>query len=112
MTPDEIEDIAFQNRGMPEGLNAAEQMLFQSFRKLYAYAKLVGMAPEEGKAEKAELLKAFRKANGEIKYAHHRLNFWIEIEAAGTKFAKEQTIENAIAFQKAVYGVGLKEVQK
>lgn len=105
MTPEEIEDLAFRNHGMPDGLNAAEQMLFQSFRKLYAYAKLVGMTPEEGKAEKAELLREFRKLNGKVEYVNAKSRFWIEIEAAGIDYAKNKSMETAENFYYKVYGL-------
>ena len=111
MTADELEDLAFQNRGMPKGLNAAEQMMFQSFRRLYAYAKLVQMPPEQGKSEKMEILREFDQRSFQLKRMEHNVKLWKEIDAAASRFAKERTVESAEDFVKAVYGVGLKEAK-
>lgn len=107
MTPEQIEDLAFQGAGMPEGLNMAEQMLFQSFRRLYAYAKLVQMPPEQGKLEKLEILREFRQRQAQVRHMEKTWAMWKEIEEAGSRFGRERTLENAEAFHRAVYGVGL-----
>lgn len=105
MTPDEIEDLAFRGAGMPSGLDAAEQMLFQTFRRLYAYAKLTHMPADRGRMEKAEILNEFKKRKFQVKRLEHADQLWKRIEAAANQFAHEKTIKNAEAFVNAVYGL-------
>ena len=57
MSPGQIEDLAFRGETMPEGLDAAEQILFLALRYLYRYARLVQMPAEQGKGEKMEILR-------------------------------------------------------
>lgn len=106
MTPDELEDLAFRGAEMPKGLNAAEQALFQSLRRLYAYAKLTHMTTDQGKREKTEILKAFRVFSFWMRVGRHTDRMWKEIESAGNRYRLDRTLENADAFIKAVYGVG------
>lgn len=112
MKPEEIEDLAYQGREMPPGLNAAEQMLFQAFRWLYAYAKLVQMPPDRGRREKRALLREFEKRLSQVEHMKKTWKMWKEIEAAGNRFGRERTIESAEAFAAAVYGCGLKPKEK
>ncbi len=109
MSPETIEDLAYQGRGMPQGLNAAEQMLFQSFRQLYAYAKLVQMPPEQGGLEKLALLREFEHRSFQVAHMEKTWAMWKQIEAAANRYRTERTLENADAFVKAVYGVGRKK---
>ena len=111
MRPEEIEDLAYEEREMPKGLNAAEQALFQGFRRLYAYAKLVQMEPERGKREKLELLREFETRSAQVAHMEKTWAMWREIEAAASRFGRERTIESAEAFVTAVYGCRLKERQ-
>lgn len=111
MSPDRIEDLAYRNTGMPEGLNAAEQMLFQGLRRLYAYARMVGMDPQQGRWEKSELLQEFSRRSFELACMEASNRLWKEIEAAGNRFGRERTLESAEAFYQAVYRCGLKDVQ-
>ncbi len=108
MSPGQIEDLAFQGKSMPAGLNAAEQLLFLQFRYLYRYARLVEMPREQGQREKAMLLKEFQKRSAHVKHMEKTAAMWKEIEAAGNRYGIERTLENADAFVKAVYGVKLK----
>ena len=107
MKVEEMEILANKGARMPEGLNGAEQILFLGLRRLYAYAKISGMSPEEGRQEKSSLLKEFGKRNLQLARAERTDRMWKEIEAASTRFAKERTLESAEAFFRAVYGVGL-----
>ena len=112
MKPEQIEDLAFQGKSMPAGLNAAEQLLFLQFRYLYRYARLVEMPREQGQREKAMLLKEFQKRFAHVKHMEKTDAMWKEIEAAGNRYGIERTLENADAFVGAVYGARLKEEPK
>lgn len=59
MTVDEISSLAATGSEMPDNLNSAEQRLFQSLRLLYAQFRMGGISPEQGKREKAKMVKAF-----------------------------------------------------
>lgn len=112
MSPGQIEDLAFQGKSMPAGLNAAEQLLFLQFRYLYRYARLVEMSREQGQREKAMLLKEFQKRSAQVRHMEKSAAMWKEIEAAGNRYGTEPSIENADAFFRAVYGVQRKEEPK
>ena len=109
MTPEVIEDLAYQGQEMPQGLNAAQQMLFQSFRRLYAYATLTHMPLEQGKREKLALLREYEKRSAQVVHMEKTWAMWQRIEAAANRYGAERTLENADAFVQAVYGVGRKE---
>lgn len=59
MTVDEISSLAAIGSEMPDRLNSAEQRLFQSLRLLYAQYRMGSVSPEQGKREKAKIVKAF-----------------------------------------------------
>ena len=104
MSPAQIEDLAYRGEEMPQGLNLAQQMLFQAFRQLYAYAKLTHMPKDQGKREKARLLREFRNRQAQMDHMEKTWAMWRQIEAAGSRFAKERTVEAAEDFYRAVYG--------
>lgn len=113
MTINDLELLAHKGAKLPAGLNGAEQIFFLGLRRLYAYAKLSGMLPEQGSQEKAALLKEFGVRNLQISRAEKTTRMWKEIEAAANRYRTERTLENADAFVKAVYGCGRKrEVTK
>lgn len=109
MSLEQIEDLAFRGAAMPEGLDMAQQMLFQSFRRLYQYAKLVQMPPEQGKMEKLTILREYDKRAAQVRWMEKTSAMWKDIEAAANRYGTERTLENADAFFQAVYGAGLKE---
>ncbi len=104
----EVEDLAFQNAPMPAGLDLAEQMLFQAFRRLYQYAKLVQMEPERGRIEKLAILREYEKRAAQVKHLEKTAAMWKAIEAAANRYGTQRTLENADAFVEAVYGVKMK----
>lgn len=108
MTVSELEVLAHKGAKLPEGLNGAEQIFFLGMRRLYAYAKISGMSQEQGRQEKAALLKEFGVRNLQLSRAEKTDRMWKEIEAAGNRFGQERTLESAEAFYRAVYGCGLK----
>ena len=109
MRPDELEDRAYRGQEMPDGLNAPEQMLFQAFRWLYAYAKLVKMPPDRGRREKQALLREFDKRQCQTEHLEKTWAMWKQIEAAANRYGRERTLEHADAFVRAVYGAGVKK---
>ena len=115
MTPDLerradwLETVAMQNEAIPENLGTAEQLLFLKFRLLYQTAALGAITPEQGRREKIAILERFRLDSADERMWQHARELWKKIEAAGTAYAKNRTIENADRFIEAVYGCELKE---
>ena len=103
MTPDELEDLAIQRAPMPELRSQADVLLFQAFRNLYEFAGRVGMSPEQGKREKAEILNAYHinKTLEDMQEATNKM--WARIERAAAEYAKNPSVETADLFYKAVF---------
>ena len=109
MTPEELEDLAFRKQPMPDLKSQAEVLLYQSFRNLYDFAGRVGMAPEQGKREKAQILHAF-KINKFLEDVQEETNqMWKRIEIASSEYALAPSIENADKLYQAIYRVERKE---
>lgn len=111
MTPDLqhradwLEDLAIQNAAMPGDLSTAEQLLFLKFRLLYQTAALGSITPEQGRREKLAILDRYRLDSFDEKCWRHTRELWKNIEAAGSAYALDRTLENADRFQEAVYGM-------
>lgn len=105
MTPEELEDLAFRGKQMPDLLSQAQVLLFQSFRNLYDFARRVHMTPEQGKREKSQILDAYR-INKFLEDMQEETNqMWKRIEAAAADYAKNPSVEAADKLHKAIYRV-------
>lgn len=62
MTLSDIERSAMHNDSLPTGLNQPEQLLFLSFRCLYASYRAGTINREQAQSEKRELLQAYDTA--------------------------------------------------
>lgn len=103
MTPEELEDLAYQGAPMPDLTSQADVLLFQAFRNLYDFARRVGMSPEQGKREKSQIVEAHRinKCLEDMQEATN--NMWARIERAAAEYAKNPSVETADLFYKAVF---------
>lgn len=63
MTLSDIERSAMHNDSLPTGLNQPEQLLFLSFRCLYASYRAGTINREQAQSEKRELLRSFEEAD-------------------------------------------------
>lgn len=104
LTPEELEDLAFQGAPMPDLASLSQILLFQSFRSLYDYAKRVQMPPEQGRREKHQILEAYRVHKFLEELQEKTNGMWKRIEIASAAYAKEPTPENARGLYEAVYG--------
>lgn len=105
MTPEELEDLAYQGKPMPELHSQAQVLLFLSFRNLYDYARRVQMAPEQGRREKVEILNAYR-INKFLEDMQEQTNLmWKEIELTSAGYAKAPSVETADKLYEAIYRV-------
>nr|DAP82319.1 MAG TPA: hypothetical protein [Caudoviricetes sp.] len=89
---DEIEDLAFNEREMPEGLPTQDQILFLKFRHLYRFARLSGMPQEQGKREKQKILVNYTVdcLNAEI-YAR-TVQLWKDTESARCEVCRDEAL--------------------
>lgn len=105
MTIEELEDLAFQGKPMPDLDSQAQVLLFLSFRNLYDYAKRVGMAPEQGRREKQEILKAYQ-INKFLEEMQESTNaMWKRIELTAAEYTKSPSVETADRLYEAIYRV-------
>lgn len=106
MTPDEIKDAAVRFAPMPQGLNSAEILYFVTMRGLSADFKRKRISAETARREGLEARRAFEQNNFGCKLNQHSADLWKGIEATGSRFAKEHTLEAADEFYRTVYGLG------
>lgn len=94
---------------MPEGLKPWEQSAYISLRGLYRQYRAGAIDRETAAAEKQKIFKAAQDAESmeafRDKLARSTVTLWREIEAAGSAYAKEPTLETADDFYRAVYRV-------
>lgn len=103
MTPDELEDLAYQEKPMPDLRSQAQVLLFLSFRNLYDYAKRTQMGPAQGRREKQEILKVY-EINKFLEDMQEETNrMWRRIEIASAEYAKKPSVENADKLYEAIY---------
>lgn len=62
MTPVDIERSAMHNDSLPAGLTQPEQLLYMSFRCLYASFRAGTITREQAQSEKRELLQKYDKS--------------------------------------------------
>lgn len=102
-TVEELEDLAYQRRPMPDLKSQAQVLLFQGFRSLYLYAAMAGMSREQGQTEKAQILEAYR-INKFLEDLQERTNqMWKRIELAASEYRKSPSIEAADKLLDAIY---------
>ena len=112
MTPEELEDLAYQRKPMPNLHSQAEVLLFLSFRSLYDFARNTGMPPEQGKREKSQILEAFR-INKFLEDLQESTNeMWKKLEFAHAEYNKDPSIENADKVMKILFKAGRKSYEK
>ena len=92
------------------GVPVVDKWLFYALKELYSNYRQKLISKAEGERTKKEILRQYEeekeKATRATKYADKAAKMWREIEAAGSAYRKEPTIEHADAFLEAVYGVG------
>lgn len=105
----EFEEQAMSGFPLPDGLKQWEQNAYIALRGLYQQYRAGVVDRETATADKQMIVKAARDAESmeafRSKLAQSTATLWKEIEAAGSTFAKEPTLENMDAFYQAVYHV-------
>lgn len=118
MDHNEIALLAAKGGPIPENLKQWEQNAYIALRWLYRQYRAGVIDRETATAEKRKIVKAALDAESmeafRDKLAKSTVTLWREIEASGSAYAKEPTLENADDFYRAVYRVrrkaGVEEV--
>ena len=89
------ERAAMRNDPMPNGLDGADRLCYMQFAYLYKLYRTGVWTKEQAKAEKQRCLReyAINKANAELYAETARMRG--ACSTALSKFAKEQTVQNA-----------------
>lgn len=104
MTLEELDRCAYVGEG-PEGLNRAEHRYYLEMSHTYALLKLGQIDAEYGKRLKLQAREHYSAELADVRLSEHTAKMWAQIEATGSAYRKDKTIENADAFMSAVYGV-------
>lgn len=103
MTLEQLEDLAYRGAPMPDLRSQADVLAFLSFRSLYDFAKRVGMAPEQGRREKAQIVEA-HKINKFLEEMQEETDqMWKRIELAAAEYRKAPSVEKADDLLRAIY---------
>lgn len=105
MTGEEIKELAVRFKPMPDGLNAAETLYFVTMRRLSADFRQKRISAETARIEGNKARRAFEQYSSDCRFARHSAELWRNIEAAGTRYGKERTLEAAEEFYRTVYGL-------
>lgn len=104
---------AMRGNLMPDGLRLHDQSAFQALRNLYERYKRGAITKEDASAEKRLIIAQRNREESSFEQSRKNIllhaKLWKKIEAAGNRYGRERTIENADAFYQAVYGCTLKE---
>lgn len=104
------EEAARLGGRMPTGLRQWEQYAYLCLRNLYWQYRDGAIDRDTVEVEKRKIMGAARRAENQAvfqdKLCASTTELWRRIEAAGTAYAQERTLEHADAFYEAVYRVG------
>lgn len=89
---------------MPQGLDAAQQMLYQGLRLLYARHREDDVDAETGKQEKAEMLRAYEAAKADLDLWEAQRKRWVDLAGPAAEFRKHPNLESAWKIHKILYG--------
>lgn len=104
-----FERAAMQNDPMPEGLTGAEQILYQGLALLYSRYRSGQLSREQGRREKAQLVRRFEQQQFQCKTWEQMAKRWSALEPCVSRFRAAKTEQEAIQAARAVietiYGV-------
>lgn len=108
-TLDQLEDMAYWNKPMPDLRSQAAVLAFLCFRNLYDFARRAGMSQEQGKREKSQIIEAYRinKALEELQESTSEM--WKRIDIAACEYRKAPSVEKADRLMTAIYRVERKK---
>ena len=100
----DLERMAARNEPMPQGLDAAQQMLYQGLRLLDARHREDDVDAETGKQEKAELLRAYEEAKANLELWEAQRKRWVDLAGPAAEFRKHPNLESAWQMHEILYG--------
>lgn len=115
MTHEEIARAASKGRMPDEPMTCPERCYFYAMRDIYRQFHDGSITRQDGEKSKQKALRQLQEDEAvfyqgkEIQRLHGEM--WGKIEASGSLYRKEPTIEHADAFLEAVYGCGRKKAE-
>lgn len=91
-----FERAAMQNDPMPEGLTGAEQILYQGLALLYRRYRSGQLSREQGRREKAQLVRRFEQQQFQCKTWEQMAKRWSALEPCVSRFRAAKTEQEAI----------------
>ncbi len=89
------EELAMQGEPMPDGLNAAEQLMYLSLRMLYSQHKSGYISRELAMQEKRKIASEFKRNEALFKMNDYHIELINRTELAIWRYRKNRTLENA-----------------
>lgn len=100
----DLERMAARNEPMPQGLDVAQQMLYQGLHLLYARHREGDVDAETGKQEKADLLLAYEEAKANLELWEAQRKRWVDLAGPAAEFRKHPNLESAWQMHEILYG--------
>lgn len=100
----DYEQQAINGYEMPDGLDYADQILFQQLRLLYSALKNGAITRETGVREKQKLLKEYEKNKDGVKSIQGYIDYITATQNARINYLQDRTLENADKIIKALEG--------
>jgi hypothetical protein len=104
MDKKKIEKLAAKNAHLPSGLNAAEQILYQSLTLLYRRYSSGMMETAAAKQERREILRQYEDNKFNIEVWQKNADWWKELEGPIHDYWENPTIGKANRIIDMVYG--------
>ena len=115
MNHEEIARFASKGRMPEEPLTCPERCYFYEMMEVYRQFKEGTITKHDGEVRKQRALKQLQEDNALFAQGKEILRLqaemWRKIEASGSLYRKEPTLEHADAFLEAVYGCGRKKAE-
>ena len=100
----DYEQQAINGGEMPDGLDYADQILFQQLRLLYSALRNGTITREMGVREKKKFLKEYEKNKDGVKSIQGYVDYITATQTARINYIKSRTLENADDVIKALEG--------
>lgn len=98
-----FEKSAMHNEEMPSGLDLVDAEMYQALALLYRRFYNKEISRETASREKRDLVDAYSYAKSKMEQFKAVARLWPRAEVPASRFRKEPTLENAVAFYNAIY---------
>ena len=100
----EYEQQAMNGAEMPDGLDYADQIMFQQLRLLYKSVRNGVIPRDVGIQEKKKFMREYERNKRGIKAMNYYINYISDTQQARIDYNKNKTLENADKIVKAIEG--------